>query len=88
MSAPKQSQRHSQATTPSSNKLPEQLLFNIGAASIVLGGISPRSIRYLIADGRLKSRIVGGRVFIHRSELIRFASEDHVDPIVGTKVVA
>jgi hypothetical protein len=36
----------------------------------------------------LKSRIVGGRVFIHRSELIRFASEDHVDPIVDTKAVA
>jgi hypothetical protein len=85
--AQKQVQRPSQTTKPS-NKLPEQLLFSIVQAAVVLGGLSPRSVRYLISDGELKITRVRGRVFIHRQELIRFASEDHANPIVEPKAGA
>jgi hypothetical protein len=78
-------QRRSQAAAPSNNQLPEQLLFNVEQASAVLGGLSPRSIRYLISDGVLKTTIMGGRVFLHRTELIRFAAIGHSAPIVPTK---
>lgn len=44
--------------------------------------ISLRSIDYLIGQGRLKTRRVGGRVLIPRHECERFASQDNPKPIV------
>lgn len=44
--------------------------------------LSLRSVAYLIADGRLRTRRIGGRVFIPRDELLRFANKDHLEPVV------
>jgi excisionase family DNA binding protein len=45
-------------------------------------GISLRSVCYLMAEGRLKSRKIGGRVLIATEELERFLRHDRMDPIV------
>jgi excisionase family DNA binding protein len=44
--------------------------------------ISVRSIDYLIAEGRLRARRIGGRVLIATDELRRFANSDRTEPIV------
>ncbi len=44
--------------------------------------ISVRAVDYLIADGRLKTRKIGGRVLIAVAELRRFAARDHNDVMV------
>ncbi|WP_213805734.1 helix-turn-helix domain-containing protein [Granulicella sp. dw_53] len=64
------------ANTPKGSS--EQILFNVKDAGRMLGGLSPRSIRYLIANNVLKVRRLGARVFIHKDELVRFASTDHI----------
>ncbi|CAN5468364.1 hypothetical protein BH10ACI4_BH10ACI4_25220 [soil metagenome] len=55
----------------------EQILFNVKDAARFLGGLSLRSINYLIANGNLRVRRIGGRVFVHRDTLLKFASQDH-----------
>jgi len=44
-------------------------------------GISPRSLDYLIANKRLLTVKIGGRVLIPHSELVRFAKGNHFGPI-------
>lgn len=44
-------------------------------------GICPRSLDYLIANKRLLTRKIGGRVLIPYSELVKFAKSDHFEPI-------
>lgn len=59
----------------------QSLLFSRREAAAQLS-LSLRSLAYLIADGRLRTRRIGGRVFIPRDELLRFASKDHREPVV------
>lgn len=44
--------------------------------------ISLRPLAYLIAEGRLKARKIGGRTLIATAELHRFANRDHHDVMV------
>jgi excisionase family DNA binding protein len=44
--------------------------------------ISVRSIDYLIAEGRIRAKRIGGRVLITTKELYRFATDDQVEPLV------
>lgn len=53
-----------------------KILFDRRSAAFALS-ISVRSLDYLIAGGQLKTRHVGRKVLIHRSELRRFAQVDH-----------
>ncbi|SEB40968.1 hypothetical protein SAMN05443244_0344 [Terriglobus roseus] len=45
--------------------------------------ISPRSLDYLIADGRLSTRRIGGRVLVPVDALCAFAKCDHRSLIVA-----
>lgn len=54
----------------------EKILFDRKAAAFALS-ISVRSLDYLIAGQQLKTRRIGRKVLIHRSELRRFALGDH-----------
>jgi hypothetical protein len=40
-------------------------------------GISLRSLDYAIARGLIRTRKIGRRVMVPRTELLRFASKDH-----------
>lgn len=44
-------------------------------------GICVRALDYLIANKKLATRRIGGRVLIPHSELVRFARADHFDSI-------
>jgi len=55
---------------------PEKILFDRKSAAVALS-ISVRSLDYLISGGQLKTRRIGRKVLIHRSELKRFAQGDH-----------
>ena len=57
-----------------------RLLYNKKNAAIQLS-ISPRSIGYLIAEGKIGTRKIGKRILIPHSELVRFAKADHFAPI-------
>lgn len=41
--------------------------------------ISVRSLDYLIAEGRLRPRRIGGRVLIHHDDLVRLAARGDSD---------
>jgi excisionase family DNA binding protein len=59
----------------------EPLLVKRSTAASMLG-ISVRSVGYLLAAGRLRSRKIGGRVLIPTEELRRFARADRMEPMV------
>jgi hypothetical protein len=59
------------------------LLVSKKQAAFVLGGISLRSVGYLISSGRLRTRRIGGRTMIHYSELQRFVKEDQTEPMAA-----
>ena len=63
------------------NAIPLPYLLDRKTAAAMIS-VSVRSIDYLIAEGRLKPRRIGGRVLIAREELLRFASEDRPKPMV------
>jgi hypothetical protein len=46
--------------------------------------ISERGVDYLIAEGRVKVRRIGGRILIPRSELLRIANTDQREPITSS----
>ena len=52
------------------------------AASAVLLGVHPGTIRKAISDGRLKSARVYGRVVVSRAELERYQTETYPDGVV------
>ena len=62
--------------------LDEKILFDRKSAALALS-ISVRSLDYLIAGGQLKTRRIGRKVLVHRSELRRFAQADHF--VIGGK---
>jgi hypothetical protein len=43
--------------------------------------ISPRSLDYYLAAGKFRTRRLGRKVLIPHSELVRFASSDHWEPV-------
>ena len=49
--------------------------WTIEDAAAFLGGISPRHLRRLIAEGKVKAVNLGRRVLIPDSEMIRVANE-------------
>ena len=55
----------------------ERLLCNVRDSCFALGGISQRKFHYLIAEGEIRPRRIGRRVFVEVSELRRFARRDH-----------
>lgn len=59
----------------------EAILLSRKQAALLLG-ISLRSLDYLIAQGRLRTRRIGKRVLILRQEVDRFSRGDHPEPIV------
>ncbi|WP_348269499.1 helix-turn-helix domain-containing protein [Edaphobacter paludis] len=79
-------QKHQYDTEGSDNragksyKLKPLLVARKQAASLL--GISLRALDYLTAEGRLKTRRIGGRVLIAYSELERFANRDSIAPMV------
>ena len=50
--------------------------------SAYLFSISLRSLEYLIAEGRLNVRRIGGRVLVPHEELLRFSRHDRNDLLV------
>jgi Helix-turn-helix domain len=45
-------------------------------------GLPPKSVNFLVRTGRLKARMVGGKLFIPREDIYRFARcEDLQEPI-------
>lgn len=55
--------------------IPQRILHSKDEAAALLS-ISTRSLEYLLASGRLKSRKLGGRTLVARDELERFAKSD------------
>lgn len=58
-----------------------KLLYSRQESALSLG-ISKRSVDYLIANKKLKTRRIGGRVLIPFTELKRFAAGDHPEAMV------
>jgi hypothetical protein len=48
--------------------------------------ISVRALDYMIADGRIHIRRIGGRVLVPTAELYRFAGEDRCEPVVPVPI--
>jgi hypothetical protein len=46
--------------------------------------ISIRAVDYMIAQGRVRTRKIGGRILIPHSELLRIARVDQVEPITSS----
>jgi hypothetical protein len=44
--------------------------------------VSVRSLDYLVTEGRLKTRKIGGRILVAHEELLRFARHDRSEPMV------
>jgi hypothetical protein len=59
----------------------EQFLFSIPDAGVALGGLSVRSIKYLISKGDLATRKIGGRTMVTRESIRRYAAGDHPEAI-------
>jgi excisionase family DNA binding protein len=57
-----------------------RLLYSRKEAAYQLS-ISTRSIDYLIAEGRLNTRKIGGRILIPHDELVRFSRHDRMHPM-------
>jgi excisionase family DNA binding protein len=68
-------------STPSHPPAP-RLLYDRKTAATLLS-ISVRSLDYLIAEGSIRVRRLGGRVLITRKELERFADHDRSEPLVA-----
>lgn len=60
----------------------EKLLVGRHEAAELLS-ISQRALDYLVANKQLQVRRIGSRVLIPRSELQKFARDDHPEPIAS-----
>ena len=65
----------------------DRLLYSRTEAAQKLS-ISPRSLAYLIAENRIPTRRIGGRVLIAAKTLRKFASQSDDSPIVPTPKAA
>ena len=57
----------------------EQFLFSIPDAGVALGGLSVRSIKYLISKGDLATRKIGGRTTVTREGIAHCPCWAYVD---------
>jgi excisionase family DNA binding protein len=62
------------------------ILMNRKRAAAMLS-ISLRGLDYLIAEGRIHTRKIGGRVLVPTEELHRFARADRTAPMVPQNLV-
>jgi|GEM_PF-2011059 len=67
-------------TSIAPERLASPRLFSRKEAAAQLS-ISVRSLDYLVADKRLKSRRIGRRVLIPAAQLTLYINGDHTDPI-------
>jgi hypothetical protein len=67
------------------DRYPQQLLSSRRDSAAQLS-ISVRAIDYLVASGQIKTRAIGRRRLIPRSELVRYSRKDHPGPIVPPKL--
>jgi len=65
----------------------ERFLYSIPDAGVLLGGLSIRSIKYLISKGDLQVRHNGGRVMVTRESIRKYALTDHRESIRPTRKV-
>jgi hypothetical protein len=72
---------HEKQTTTCSCRTLTPLLVSKGQAAAMLS-ISLRSVSYLIPQGRLRTRRIGGQTLISQ-ELQKFANADQVDAIAA-----
>jgi excisionase family DNA binding protein len=77
-----------QATNAAHRKPPARVTVPAEAKLLVsrdeaaqLLSISPRALDYLIANRRLPTRRIGGRVLVPVADLRKYAREDHPEPI-------
>jgi excisionase family DNA binding protein len=73
---------HEKQTTTCSCRTLTPLLVSKGQAAATLS-ISLRSVSYLIAQGRLRTRRIGGRTLFSHKELQKFANADQLDAIAA-----
>lgn len=59
-----------------------KLLYSRKEAAFALG-ISLRALDYLLSRRSIKTRRIGARVLIHRDDLVKWASHDHVSPVAA-----
>jgi hypothetical protein len=57
----------------------EQFLFSIPDAGVALGGVSVRSIEYLISKGDIATRRIGGRTMVTREGIALCPCWAHVN---------
>ena len=65
---------------PSSDTPLPRLLYSRDESAYQLS-LSVRAIDYMIAQGRIRVRRIGGRILIPHSELLRIARTDQIEPI-------
>ena len=59
-----------------------KLLYSRKEAAFALG-ISLRALDYLVSRRSIKVRRVGARVLIHRDDLVKWASHDHLNSVAA-----
>jgi excisionase family DNA binding protein len=59
-----------------------KLLYSRKEAAFALG-ISLRALDYLLSRRSIKIRRIGARVLIHRDDLVKWASQDHVSSLAA-----
>jgi|GEM_PF-2556176 len=59
---------------------PPRLLYSRKEGAYLLS-VSIRALDYLIAEGRINTRRIGGRILVSHDELARFARHDRRKPI-------
>jgi len=68
------------STRPSSDTPLPRLLYSRDESAYHLS-LSVRAIDYMIAQGTIRVRRIGGRILIPHSELLRLARTDQIEPI-------
>ena len=71
------------APMPSASTLAARILYDRKSAAQQLS-ISVRSLDYLIAGKQLATCRIGKKVLVSHTELVRFASANHYESVVGT----
>lgn len=59
-----------------------KLLYSRKEAAYALG-ISIRALDYLLSRRSIKTRRIGARVLIHREDLVKWASQDHLNSVAA-----
>ena len=78
--------KHPTASSPSDTPLPRLLYSRVEAA--YQWSLSVRAVDYMIAQGKVRTRKIGGRILIPHPELLRIARADQVEPITPSSLSA